>query len=50
MDDSRINIRLLMWHLKLMDDWSVTWIYNDAHKKLKYGWFSVYNFNPFKKI
>lgn len=49
MSDLRINIRLLMWHFQVSDNWKATWTYNDYHKSLKHGLFAVYEFKPFKK-
>jgi len=50
MSNLRINIRILMWHLQITGDWKVYWNYNIWHKGLKYGWFAVYTFKPFKKF
>lgn len=49
MSNLRINIRFFMWHLQVTDDWKCSWSYNSAHKRLKYGWFDVYIFEPFRK-
>jgi hypothetical protein len=49
MSNLRINIRFLMWHFQVTDDWKCSWEYNSAHKGLKYGWFDVYIFEPFRK-
>jgi len=49
MSNLRINIRLLMWHFQVTDNWKCSWTYNDYHKGLKHGWFRIYEFKPFKK-
>lgn len=50
MSSLRVNIRILMYHFQISDNWKCTWTYNDYHKKLKYGWFAIYEFKPFKKV
>ena len=49
MSDLRINIRILMWHFQVTTDWKFSWVYNNYHKGLKYGWFACYEFKPFKQ-
>lgn len=49
MSNLRINIRLLMWHFQVTDNWNFSWTYNDYHKGLNHGLFEVCNFKPFKK-
>jgi hypothetical protein len=48
MGNYRINIRILMWHFQVSDDWKFSFNYNKYHKGLKYGWFDVCTFTPFK--
>jgi hypothetical protein len=48
MSDCKINIRFFMWHFKIHNNWKHSWTYNAAHKGLKNGWFSIYEFNLFK--
>ena len=49
MSNLRINIRILMWHFQVTDNWKTSFTYNSTHKGLKDGWFACYEFNPFKK-
>ena len=49
MSDSLINIRILMWHLKMSNKYNFSFSYNDYHKKLEHGWFAVYKFRLFKR-
>lgn len=44
-----INIRILMWHFQVSDNWKVKIEYNEYHRKLEHGWFRCYEFKPFKK-
>ena len=48
MSDLIINIRILMWHFQINNDWVCKVIYNPFHKGLKNGWFEIYTFKPFK--
>jgi hypothetical protein len=50
MSNLRINIRILQYHLQVTYNWKVSISYNEAHKKLKYGWFKVYEWKPFRKF
>ena len=49
MSNLRINIRFLMWHLQITDDWKCYFKYNEYHKGLKHGLFAIYIFKPFRK-
>ena len=50
MSNLRVNIRFLMWHFQITDDWECSWTYNNYHRGLKQGWFGIYNFKPFKRV
>ena len=50
MSNLRINLRILLWHFQVSDNWKITWTYNDYHKGFKNGYFKVYIFKPFKKV
>ncbi|MGV6830262.1 MAG: hypothetical protein ACWA5P_01710 [bacterium] len=49
MSNSRLNIRILMWHLQCTYNWKWSWTYNDYHKKLNHGWFAIYEYKNFFK-
>jgi hypothetical protein len=49
MSNLRINIRLLMYHFQVTDDWKFSVSYNNYHKDLKHGWFDICEFKPFKR-
>lgn len=49
MSNLRINIRIFMWHFKVSDNWKFSIDYNEYHKGLKYGWFDICQFQPFKR-
>ena len=49
MNNLRINIRILMWHFQVTDNWNCSFTYNDYHKGLKHGWFDICQFQPFKR-
>lgn len=49
MSDLRLNLRILMWHLQISDNWKFTFTYNDYHKGLKHGWFAIHEFDLFRK-
>jgi len=44
MSDLKINIRILMWHLQVNENWKFSILYNEYHKGLKHGWFEVCKF------
>lgn len=48
MSDLRVNIRFLMWHFQISNNWRFKITFNDYHKGLNYGWFKVYQFEIFK--
>lgn len=39
----RLHIRILMWHLQITPNWEFSLQYNNYHKRLKDGWFKVYD-------
>ena len=47
MSNSRLNLRILMWHLQINYGWRITITYNDYHKGLKHGWFALYEYKHF---
>ncbi len=49
MSDLRLNLRILMWHLQITDNWKIKIEYNEYHKGLKHGWFGLYEFDLFRK-
>lgn len=49
MSNLRINIRIFLWHFQVTNDWKFSISRNDYHKGLKYGWFEVCDFKPFKR-
>ena len=44
MDNLKINIRIIYWHLQVDENWKIKISYNSFHKELKNGWFQVYTF------
>lgn len=50
MNNSRINIRVLMWHFKVTIGWKFSITYNDFHRNLKHGLFKVYVWEPLMKV
>jgi hypothetical protein len=46
----RVNIRIGLYHLQVHWNWKVEIKRNNMHIGLPYGWFSVYEFKPFKKF
>lgn len=44
MSNLRMNIRLLMWHIKISYNWKLSIVYNDHHKGLNYSWFKAYEY------
>lgn len=50
MSDTRINIRILFWHIQVTHGWKVRLSYNSYHRDLHDGLFAVYQFEPFKNF
>jgi hypothetical protein len=50
MSNLRINIRIFIWHLKVHDNWRISWSYNPYHKNLEYGWFDICEWRPLRKF
>lgn len=38
-----------MWHIQISGDWKISILYNDAHKGLKHGLISLYEYRDFFK-
>lgn len=49
MSDLRLNLRILMWHFQVKDNWKLNIKYNNYHKKLEHGMFELYEIDLFRK-
>jgi len=48
MSNTRLNIRFLMWHFQILDNWKFQIKHNEYHRGLNHGWFAIYDFDLFK--
>ena len=49
MSNSRLNVRIFLWHFHITWNWRVRVYYNDFHKKFPNGWFGLYENRLFEK-